>query len=207
MLKKSSYITVRDERSLNLLKSWNINANLCSDPVWNIGTVKKEKTDKIGIQLRNCSFATEAFIEELAHSVVKHYANKEIVLLSLQNELDLNICKNLENKIKAINGEVKTTIIENSSNEKVIENIIELKELIAMRFHACLVAIKNDVKLLPISYDIKVEELAKEFNLETINKNKNISERISNFKNKEINYDKAIITGHVFNFETIESII
>ena len=209
ILKRASNICVRDDNSLELLKNWNINAIKCSDPVWNLTIPAINKTNKIGIQLRDCDFANEEFLNKFANSISKAYSKKEIVLLSLQNKLDLDICKKLEEKIKQNNPEIKISIIENTSNEKVIEDIASLDELIAMRFHACLVAIKAGVKVLPISYDIKVEKLAEEFNLSTI-KNENISdldEIINNFKDKKTSCDKNIINSHNFNFKVLESII
>ena len=59
LLKKCDYISVRDEKSLALLKDWNINAELCSDPVWNINLKQVEKTEKIGVQLRDFSLLND----------------------------------------------------------------------------------------------------------------------------------------------------
>ena len=82
-----------------LLKNWNINAIKCSDPVWNLTIPSVNKANKIGIQLRACDFASEEFLNKLANSISKAYSDKELVLLSLQNELDFDICKKLKEKI------------------------------------------------------------------------------------------------------------
>ena len=43
---------------------------------------------------------------------------------------------------------------------ETINEISKLEYLIAMRFHACLVATKSGVKTLGINYDVKVKNLA-----------------------------------------------
>lgn len=209
ILKRASYVSVRDDNSLELLKNWNINAIKCSDPVWNLSISEVNKTKKIGIQLRACSFANEEFLNKLANSISKAYSDKELVLLSLQNKLDLDICKKLEEKIKKINPDIKISILENTSNEKVIEDISSLNEIIAMRFHACLIAIKAGVKVLPINYDIKVEKLSEEFNLTTITKEDidKLDELINSFKTRQITYDENTINSHSFDFKALESVI
>ena len=80
-----------------------------------------------------------------------------------------------------------------------------MDEFIAMRYHACLIAIKNGVKLFPVSYDIKVEELAKEFNLEYINlaTNNDMDAKFKNFINSEINYDKDKILKKNYSFNEL----
>lgn len=205
ILKKAQYITVRDEKSINWLKNWGINATKCYDPVWNITTPSTEKTNIIGIQLRTFPTTTEEVLNQLANLINNYYLDREIHLLSLQNKLDLDICNKLKNKLKSKNVKV----IENSSNEKIIEDISKLDVLIAMRFHACLIGIKNGVKLLPINYDIKVEQLAKEFdlncfNLEYIDLNEIIFEQFT--KNK-IEYDTEKINNLMYDFKQLEDVI
>lgn len=205
-LKKASYISVRDERSLNLLKSMNINANLCADPVWNISIPQKEKSNKIGIQLRAFQTVDNTFIKELANSVNKHYSNKEICILSLQNKLDVDICKQLKEELIKLNASLNIKVIENKSNDEVIENIASLDELIAMRYHACLIGILSGIKVLPINYDIKVEELAKEFELEYINLDKpsEIDSCVERFVNSNTKYNKEKINSLLFDFKALE---
>ena len=205
ILKKAEYISVRDEKSINWLKSWGINATKCYDPVWNIETPKVEKTNIVGIQLRTFPTMTEDVLNQLANLINNYYLDKEINLLSLQNKLDLEICNKLKNKLKSNNVKV----IENSSNDKIIEDLAKLDVLIAMRFHACLIGIKSGVKLLPINYDIKVEQLAKEFDLNCLNLNyTEINEEIFNAFNKNaVEYDKEKINSLMYNFKQLEEII
>ena len=206
ILKQTKYITVRDDNSIKLLKDWGINANKCDDPVWNINIEKSEKKGKIGIQLRNCKIITDKFISELAININKYYSNKELNILSLQNSYDLNICNKLKYELEKINKSLNLKIIENSSNENIIKEIIQLEELIAMRYHACLIAIKAGVKLLPINYDIKVENLGKEFNLIEINPREinEIGKIFEEYQNKNIIQNSDIIKNKAYNFKELE---
>ncbi len=204
ILKKVDFITVRDEASIKFLESWGIKSTKCYDPVWNL-TPATNKNNKIGVQLRAFKTLSDEFIEQLANCINEHYADKDICIYSLQNKLDLEVSNKLCRKLKTKSA----TVIENTSNEKIIEDLASLETLIAMRFHACLIAIKSGVKLLPINYDIKVEQMAKEFNLnclslDYIEMNKEIFEQ---FNKNPIDYDTDKINSLMFDFKTLEEII
>lgn len=202
ILKNAKYISVRDDKSLNLLKSLGISAIKCDDPVWNIEAFKKENTNKIGVQLRLFPTVTDEFLDNLAQNLNKYYPNKEICILSLQNKLDLEVCNNLKDKLISLNSDLNVNVIENTSNDKVITDIERLETLIAMRFHACLIAIKAGVNVIPINYDIKVEALANEFNLNSISLNdyNSISSAIENLKD----YDCKKAKDMGFDFKDLE---
>lgn len=205
VLRKAKYITVRDEKSINWLQKWDINATKCYDPVWNITIPKTEKSNIVGIQLRAFPTMTESVLEQLALLFNTHYIDKEIQIFSLQNKLDLDICNRLKNKLKSQNIKV----IENTSNEKIIEDLSKLDILIAMRFHACLIGIKSGVKLLPINYDIKVEQLAKEFDLNCLNLDypEINNEIFEEFTQNTIEYDSEKINKLMYDFTQLKEII
>ena len=205
LLKKADYISVRDEKSLALLNTWGINANLCSDPVWNIELKKVEKTDKIGIQLRDFSLLNDEFLINLAENINKNYSDKEILILSLQNKLDLDVCNKFSDILKGINSKINCKVVENTSNEEVINIISSLNTLIAMRYHACLIGVKAQANLLPISYDIKVESLANLFDLKSLslgdlNQNNKIFDE---FVKSKIIYDEEKIENQNLKFDDI----
>ncbi len=210
ILKKAKYITVRDNKSLNLLNEWGIKANICDDPVWNIKINKKEKANKIGIQLRNFNSLTSEFIDKLAFCINEFYRDKEIIIFSFQNKIDLEICNQLKKHLQIINPSINVKVVENISNEKIIDDISELDSLIAMRYHACLIGIKAKIKVLPINYDIKVENLAKDFNLLNLDLNctlEHMKEIFSDFKNLSRAYNIEKIERLNFNFtELLENL-
>ncbi len=207
VLKHCSYITIRDEKSYNLLKSNKIEAKICSDPVWNIEKTNSEKTKAIGIQLRQYKTLTNEFMQNLAYTTAKYYSDKEIWLLSLQNTKDISVCKELKEKILKINSNINIKIIENTDNNKVITDISKLDKLIAMRYHACVIAIKNGVNLLPIDYDIKVKKLAEDFNLETIELTtdaENLNKTIFKFNKTNQEYDINKINELKYSFKELK---
>lgn len=205
ILRNAKNITVRDDKSLNLLKSWGVSAIKCNDPVWNIEVHKKENTKKVGIQLRSFPTLTDEFLNSLAQNLNKYYSNKEICILSLQNKLDIEPCNKLKDKLLNLNPNLNVNVIENTSNDKVIADIENMETIIAMRFHACLIAIKAGINVIPINYDIKVETLANEFNLNSISLNDfdSISFAIEN--TKAYDYEKA--KEKEFNFKELEKIL
>ncbi len=210
LLKRANLITVRDEESHKLLQENKINAIKTSDPVWNLpAPQKKSKPNTLGIQLRDSKNLTENFITAFAEAINKNYGTKDIYIYSLQNKLDLEISNKLKDKLLKLNPNINIQTVENTSNEKVINDITQMEELIAMRYHACLIAIKSGIKLLPVNYDIKVKNIAEEFNLEYIDLNNyvNINEQIENFRDKEIKYNQEKIKNLSFNFELIKNVL
>ena len=197
-------MTVRDDNSFCMLKKYGIEAEKCSDPVWNIYVPEIQKEKIIGVQLRSFTSLSETFLNNIANSINKYYSNKEIHILSLQNRFDMFVSEELRKKLININPNIKVSIFENNSNEKVISHIARMEAIIAMRYHACLIAIKAGVKLLPINYDIKVETLAKEFNLEYINMNEDINYKFERFVSSDIVYDKEKINSFNFDFSCLE---
>lgn len=205
ILKKAKYVTVRDYKSFDLLKNNGVAAILCNDPVWNLKLNDVQKTEKVGIQLREYSCLTSSKIDKIAQLVNKYYSQKEINIFSFQNTFDMKICKEFEQKLLAINPSINVKVIENTSNNKIIEDILSLDILIAMRFHACLVGLKAGVKVLPLSYDIKVETLAKEFEIEYIDlfSSNSIEDIFDKFVNQEIKDNSAKINAKVFDFKSM----
>ena len=157
---------------------------------------------KIGIQLRSFPTLTDKFITKLAANINEYYSEKEICILSLQNHLDLEPCNKLRDELLKINPNINAYVIENTSNDKVIDDISSLETLIAMRFHACLIGIKAGINVIPINYDIKVETLAKEFELNTIS-----LENIEDIKTTIENIcksDKRKVEDKLFNFSLLK---
>jgi polysaccharide pyruvyl transferase WcaK-like protein len=165
ILKKCTYVTVRDEKSLFLLRSWGINPELVSDPVWNIELSTKYSHRGIGIQLRKWPALTNSMLKDFAKYIAEIYSDKIIFIYALQESLDLEICEQLEVELKAINSDLHTHVVTNRATFEIVEAFSHLDELIAMRYHACLLGLKYGIRVLPIIYDPKVEKLADEFDL------------------------------------------
>ena len=167
-LGKASKITVRDVRSKNLLKSWGIESELVKDPVLTLDLPQKHQTGIVGIQLRTFDGVNENFLNKLAKEISLRFADKKIVILSLQDIIDKDLCLKFANMLKQ-KSVYKVEVLSGLNVNEVIEKISNLEYLIAMRFHANVIGIKAGVKTLAINYDPKVKTLAEEYNLPFIN--------------------------------------
>ena len=157
-------VTVRDENSLNLLKNWGIDAKLVCDPIYSLDVACREKSNLVGIQLRNFKTMNYNLLQKLAMLIVTKFPDKKVEIFSLQETQDLELCKKFETILHSLNSEINTEIV----TERISERISKLETFIAMRFHAILVALKCGVKTCAINYDIKVEKLAQDANLPII---------------------------------------
>lgn len=164
VLKKCDLVTVRDEKSLFLLRGWGIgsNVNLVCDPLFDVSLVGSEPLNKVGVQLRDFKTLKENLLVKLAEHINKEFSTKEIEIYSFQDSLDLAVCKRFEKILKSINPLISTTIVYNQTPKEILEKLSKLEYLIAMRFHANLIGIKYGIKTLSICYDEKVEKLAAE---------------------------------------------
>ncbi len=183
-LKKAKYISVRDEKSLELLNKWKIkNANLVCDPLYSLEVSQPERTQKIGIQLRKFHTLTDELFDKIIEQIRYRYYNREIELLSLQDEMDVGISQVFIRKLKKVDQNIKITLIKGLNNDEIINRISQYDCFIAMRYHACLVATKYGVKTLAIAYDPKVETLAKDTGIPYLSMN-----------SKDNNYEQAFNT-------------
>ena len=167
-LKRADKITVRDIKSQELLQSWGIKSDLVKDPVFELELPRKNNKGIVGVQLRKFDGVNEEFLDKLANEVYKRFSDKKIVILSLQDNIDSDICGNFSEKLKN-KGLTNIEVLKELSVNDVIDVISDMEYLIAMRFHANVIGIKSGVKTLAVNYDPKVEKLAKEYNLPMIN--------------------------------------
>lgn len=161
-LQKCTLVSVRDRKSRLLLKNWDIDADLVCDPLFDLQIDRALPENKVGVQLRSFKTMNETLLKKLAEHINKEFTNKEIEIYSFQDALDLEVCKRFEEILKSINPEIKTKLIYNQTPQEVLEKLSKLDYMIAMRFHACLIALKYGIRTLAICYDVKVEKLAEE---------------------------------------------
>lgn len=172
-LQKCTIVSVRDRKSRMLLSKWGINADLVCDPLFDLSLPEYKPSNKVGVQLRSFKTLKEELLTKLAHKINNDFSDKDIEIYSFQDSLDLKVCKQFEEIIKSINPQIKTTIVFNQTSQEILDKISKLEYMIAMRFHACLIAVKFGIKTLAISYDIKVEKLAEEAEIPYISMNAN----------------------------------
>ncbi len=210
ILKKCSFVSVRDEKSLFLLRSWGLTPTLVSDPVWNIRIKTKYSHHAVGIQLREWPSLTEEMVKNLAKYVADVYSDKIIFIYALQESLDLKICDKFEEELKKINPNLHTHVVTNRATFEIVEAFSHIDELIAMRYHACLLALKYGARVLPIVYDQKVEKLADEFCIKDrlLLKGEDEAEsKIRNLRYGAYHVDSTKLIEKRFDFKPFEDIL
>ncbi len=184
LLKSCKYISVRDEKSLELLKNWDIKADLLCDPIFSTKIPKCKKSNTVAVQLRDFHTMNEDFIDRLAQKICKDFSDKEIEIYSFQDAIDLQVCEKFQKAVNLLNPSIKTTIYSNLTNDEIITRLAGAEYMVAMRFHAIIVGLLAKCKILAINYDIKVEKLAKEFGLPIIDLKREFSNQFTELKNQ-----------------------
>lgn len=200
LLKHCTYISVRDKKSYELLKNWNIDADLVCDPIFSTNVDSASKTNTVAVQLRDFRTMNEDFIDRLAQKVCQEFADKNIEIYSFQDSIDLNICKKFQKAVSMLNPDIKTTLYSNLTNEEIISKISKAEYLIAMRFHAIIIGLLAKSKILAINYDIKVAKIAKEFQLPVIDMKNNFKDEFKNLKNQNIEQIRRLVSGKIFDW-------
>lgn len=162
-LKKINYISVRDEESRLYLESLGIYPKAFADCVWAFGRTKTLKKNKVLVQLRDTGYLTDEKIKIMAKLIAEKYSRTKIEILPLQEEKDLEICEKIYEEFKELKADVE--LLKNLTISETTEALASSRNLIAMRYHACLVGIKHNANILAISYDEKVTNLAQKFEL------------------------------------------
>lgn len=208
-LKKCSLVTVRDEKSLFLLRGWGINAELVCDPLFDLKMTESFPSNKVGIQLRGFKTVSEKLLIKLAEQVNKEFSDKNIEIYSFQDSLDLEVCKRFERMLKSINPNISTNLIYKQSTKDILDKLSKLDYMIAMRFHANLIALKYGVKTLAIAYDEKVEKLAKEAEIPCLSMlaNENYDEYFAQLKDLNKNKLKEFSESKHFDWEKFLEVI
>ena len=102
---------------------------------------------------------------------------------------------------------MQTEVVYNKTPEQLIELMRNLKYMIAMRFHACLVCAKYGIRTLALSYDYKVERLAEDLKLPYTNIKPDVN--MDFFINLMRNVDRSqlltIINSKEFDWSYLEN--
>ncbi len=207
ILKHCTYISVRDNKSLELLNSWGIKSELLCDPIFSTKIPACNKIEAVAVQLRNCKALTEDFIDRLAQKISNEFPDKQINIYSFQDSIDLEVCKRFEKAVKMLNSDIQTQIYSDLTDEQIINNIAQSEYLVAMRFHAIIIGLLAGVKTLGINYDIKIEKIASEFNLPILNLNKEFGKEFEELKKQNTGNIKARVESKVFDWTGIENIL
>lgn len=207
ILRFCTYLSVRDFKSFELLKSWGLEPELLCDPIFSTKISDVEKENTVAVQLRNFKTMNEDFIDRLALKISNEFSDKKIEIYSFQNSIDLEICKRFERALKLLNSDIKTTIYSELTDDEIIKNISKAEYLVAMRFHSIIIGLIAGVKTLAINYDIKVEKIATEFELPIIQLDKEFKNQFKDLKSQDITQILAKVKLKNFNWIGFENSI
>lgn len=208
-LKKCTMVTVRDRKSKMILNKWGIETDLVCDPLFDLELPVYNPSNKIGVQLRGFKTLKENLLIKLAEQINKDFSDKEVEIYSFQDRLDLAVCKHFEEILISINPQIKTKLFFNLTSQEILDKISKLDYMVAMRFHANLIALKYGIKTLAVCYDIKVEKLAEEAQIPYVSMeaNENYDELFTQLKNLD---SKALLdfsNEKHFDWTKIEDIV
>lgn len=173
ILKLTDGITVRDNDSEKLLSTLGVRSTVTADPVWMFDYLpQKPENDvlKVGIQLRNWKFQDDSALSQLADAVIANFNGipTQIELISLQTPQDNSIMDRFHGLLKEKGFKYDVNLRSGMDLRDTAGCIAGLDLMIAMRYHAGLVAAKYCVPTLLLSYDPKVSSLAQETKLPCI---------------------------------------
>ncbi len=209
ILKKCSYISVRDNKSLKLLEKLGVKSELLCDPIFSLNLEKHRQKGTIGIQLRDFYTMNDDLLYKLARQIVKDFYDKKIKIFSLQDSIDLEVCKKFYNILISLNPRITAEIVYGISNDQIIDSITHLEYMIAMRFHALVIAIKAGVKSIAVNYDAKVKKLAEDAGLPVISMDASEDFDIVFDKMKHLNDTELIdfAASNIFDWTGIDRVL
>ena len=207
ILKHCHYLSVRDIKSFELLKSWGIESELVCDPIFSTEIKNTIKEPIVAVQLRDYKTISEDFIDRLAQKIVQEFPDKKIEIFSFQDSIDLKRCEQLKKAIELLSTNMIVSIHKELSDDEVIEKISKAEYLLAMRFHAIIIGLLSATKTLAINYDIKIEKIASEFNIPLLQLQKQFKDEFQILKQQDLTMIQAQISLKNFNWKLFEDTI
>lgn len=174
VLNKVDYITLRDKDSYDFIKSIGVNnpnIKVLSDPVFNLKEASDESVrkkfdinkDTVLVSIRSW-MDDEKLITELSKFL--NYLideGKNIVFMPMQTPRDTTISEKIAENLKS------SKIIDEKYPVEILMSLMKNADfIVAMRLHAMIYAIHQNLPFIGLSYDPKTETLLKDFD-ESIN--------------------------------------
>lgn len=207
LLSHCTYVSVRDEKSLELMNKWGINAELLCDPIFSTQIAPVQKNRTVGIQLRNFRTMSDDFIDRLAQKVCQEFADYELEIYSFQDSIDLEVCEKFQKAVNLLNSDIKTSLYSGLSNNDITKNLSHCEYLVAMRFHAIIIGLLTNTKTLSINYDIKVEKISQEFNLPMIDLKKDFKSQFKDLKSQDLKEISEKVQNKTFKWDGFDRAI
>lgn len=174
VLNKVDYITLRDKDSYDFIKSIGVNnqnIKVLSDPVFNLKEASDESVrKKFDINKYTVLVSIRSWMddEKLIAELSKFLSylideGKNIVFMPMQTPRDTDISERIAANLKS------TKIIDEKYPVEILMGLMKNADfIVAMRLHAMIYAIHQNLPFIGLSYDPKTETLLKDFD-ESIN--------------------------------------
>lgn len=160
-------ISVRDQASAELLRSWQIEPIIAPDPVWALQSATPPAlpvTDKpmVAVVLRSHPLLTPERLQTLILALqdFQTKSNSFILLIPFQPAQDQAIAEQIASQI-----EQDCQIIDVANPQQLKGLFKEVKMAIGMRLHSLIMAAAEGCRCFALSYDPKVSQLMSELNL------------------------------------------
>lgn len=160
-------VSVRDQRSAQLVSSWRSEFALAPDPVWALDAAPvpglwDTPAPRVAVALRPHPALTEARIHQIAQALVlfQKATNAYVLLIPFQPSRDLPIAESLKS---ALPEKSKILQLDDPRQLKGVFKGVEMA--IAMRFHGLIMAAASECRCFAISYDPKVDQIMQELEL------------------------------------------
>ncbi|OKH19970.1 polysaccharide pyruvyl transferase CsaB [[Limnothrix rosea] IAM M-220] len=160
-LKSCKAVSVRDQASSDLLKSWHIEHILAPDPVWKLGEIPFDQDldfphPRVAVNLRSHHTLTPEKLAVLTEAlkIFQRQLNATIVLVPFQESQDGAIAAQLYEQL-----EQPKTIAQISKPQQFKSLFQQVDFLIGMRLHSLIIASSAGCACSALSYDPKVTQL------------------------------------------------
>lgn len=154
-------VSVRDEKSADLIKDWGIIGTIAPDPVWALaGQEVKElaniPTPRIAITLRSHPLLTPEKLQALTQGLInlQKITGATILLIPFQLSQDLPISQAIHEQMP------QTSHILQLEDPRALKGIFQGVDLaIGMRLHSLIMAAAEGCRCFALSYDPKINQL------------------------------------------------
>lgn len=178
VVNKADIITLREENSLDELRSMGVNnpnSYVTADPVFTLDSITRQKAEKIlreqgipmdkpivGVSVRNWK-DVDKFITDFAVLCdrVHDELHRNIVFIPMQVPNDINMSRLVQSRMKS-----ESFILRDDATPFETMGIIGLMDFVmSMRLHTLIFAAKQRIPLIGFSYDPKIDFYLKEFSM------------------------------------------
>lgn len=160
-------VSVRDERSAALLKTWGISGTLAPDPVWalvgqEVPALATISQPRIAITLRSHPLLTPQRLQVLTQGLIalQKATGAIILLIPFQASHDLSIAQAIHTQLP------KVSHIFTSEDPRELKGLFQKVDLaIGMRLHSLIMAAAEGCRCFALSYDPKINQLMTQLNI------------------------------------------